>query len=256
MKPYLPILFLLTFNTCFSQTKLDTLITQFQQADLTEVINAKNSIVNYQEEAIPVLIEMLKDTSYVKLENTADLIYPGTEKFYGHGWSISYDIDWIAVRAAWLLEELTFQDFGYSQPAFDFSKINYINLGKDTLGLQNYSKVVDTIEPPTRAELITKRLMLADSVSQWWEKNKATWTRFSALKTALASTDKRSQKLALAYLRFGNTICEGLTLESYKTELEPLVKAIKNSNNTNADQAKYLLEDKEFYWLKVRKNMH
>ncbi|MBK8342955.1 MAG: hypothetical protein IPL12_06240 [Bacteroidetes bacterium] len=80
MKPYLPILFLLTFNTCFSQTKLDTLITQFQQADLTVVINAKNSIVNYQEEAIPVLIEMLKDTSYVKLENTADLIYPGTEK--------------------------------------------------------------------------------------------------------------------------------------------------------------------------------
>ena len=208
------------------------------------------------KEAIPVLIEMLKDTSYVKLENTADLIYPGTEKFYGHGWSISYDIDWIAVRAAWVLEELTFQDFGYSQPAFDFSKINYINLGKDTLGLQNYSKVVDTIEPPTRAELITKRLMLADSVSQWWEKNKATWTRFSALKTALASTDKRSQKLALAYLRFGNTICEGLTLESYKTELEPLVKAIKNSNNTNADQAKYLLEDKEFYWLKVRKNTH
>ncbi|MFZ1633979.1 MAG: hypothetical protein WAT43_08905, partial [Chitinophagales bacterium] len=66
---------------------------------------------------------------------------------------------------------------------------------------------------------------------------------------------KRSQKLALAYLRFGNTICEGLTLESYKTELEPLVKAIKNSNNSNADQAKYLLEDKEFYWLKVRKGI-
>lgn len=98
--------------------------------------------------------------------------------------------------------------------------------------------------------------MLADSISQWWEINQATWTRFSALKTALASTNKRSQELALEYLRFDNTICEGLTLESYKTELEPLVKAIKNSNNSNADQSKYLLEDKEFYWLKVRKNTH
>ncbi len=97
--------------------------------------------------------------------------------------------------------------------------------------------------------------MLADSVLQWWEKNKKTWTRFSALKAALASTDKKSQELAIAYLRFDNTICEGLTLETYKTELEPLVKAIKNSNNSNADQAKYLLEDKEFYWLKVRKGV-
>jgi hypothetical protein len=86
--------------------------------------------------------------------------------------------------------------------------------------------------------------MLADSVSQWWEKNKVTWTRFSALKTAFGSTVQKSQELALEYLRFDKTICEGLTLESYKTKLEPLVKAIINSNNTNADQAKYLLEDK------------
>lgn len=46
-----------------------------------------------------------------------------------------------------------------------------------------------------------------------------------------------------------------ITLESYKTELEPLVEAIKNCNNTNAEQAKYLLEDKEFYWLQVRKGV-
>lgn len=111
-------------------------------------------------------------TPFINLQNTADLIYPGTEKFYGHGWSISYDIDWIAVRAAWVLEELTFQDFGYSQSAFDFSKINYINLSKDTLGLQDNHKVEDTIEQPTREELIIKRLMLADSVSQWLEKTK------------------------------------------------------------------------------------
>ena len=104
-----------------------------------------------------------------------------------------------------------------------------------------------------RIPLIPSKLKLAATVSQWWEKNKATWTRFSALKTALSSTNKRSQELALEYLRFNNTICEGLTLESYKTELEPLIKAIKNSNNTNADQAKYLLEDKEYYLLKVRK---
>ena len=48
MKHYLSILFLLTLSTCFAQTKLDTLFTQFQQADLTVVITVKNSIVNYE----------------------------------------------------------------------------------------------------------------------------------------------------------------------------------------------------------------
>lgn len=76
---------------------------------------AKDSLVNYQLEAIPKIIEMLKDTSYIKLKNTADLIYPGAEKFYGHGGIVYYDIDWICVRAAWLLEEITFQDFGYRE---------------------------------------------------------------------------------------------------------------------------------------------
>jgi len=148
----------------------------------------------------------------------------------------------------------TFRDFGYRDLTITEEKLMNLRQQNYSSYLKTGSHDIDFNDKTPQEQLIHYRLMLADSVSQWWEKSKATWTRFSALKTALASTNKRSQELALEYLRFDNTICEGLTLESYKTELEPLVKAIKNSNNTNADQAKYLLEDKEFYWLKVRKN--
>jgi len=54
---------------------------------------------------------LLKDTTFIKLKNTAVLIYPEAEKFYGHGGIVYCDIYWISVRAAWLPDEITFQDF-------------------------------------------------------------------------------------------------------------------------------------------------
>ncbi|MBK9504389.1 MAG: hypothetical protein IPO03_03300 [Bacteroidetes bacterium] len=72
---------------------------------------AKYSMVNYQQGAIPKIIELLKDTTFIKLQNTGDLIYLGALKFCGNCGIAYYDIDWISVRAAWLPEEITFQDF-------------------------------------------------------------------------------------------------------------------------------------------------
>ena len=94
--------------------------------------------------------------------------------------------------------------------------------------------------------------MLADRVLKWWDKNKNGWTRLNAIKEALSSIDEQRQSLALRYLRFGKTDCAGLTLENYKEEIKPIIKKIKRSKNENAEQAKYLLEDNEYYWFKSK----
>ena len=239
---------------CFSQTRLDTMIAQLRQPNFGSVYQVKDSIVNYQKEAIPKLIELLKDTSFIKLKNTADLIYPGAEKFYGHGWIVNYDIDWVSIRAAWLLEEITFQNFGYRDLTINEDKLMSLHKQNYTSYLQTGSHEIDFKDKTPRQQLVMYRLMLADSVAKWWNKNKNTWTRFTALKEALSSFDEQRQGLALHYLRFDKTICDGLTIENYKAELKPLVQKIKQSKNSEADQAKYLLDDNEYYWFKSKKS--
>jgi len=250
MKHYLSLTFLLTFNICFAQTRLETMVNQLRQADFGKTYSVKDSIVNGQEKSIPKLIELLKDTTFVKLQNTADLIYPGADKFYGHGWIVRYDIDWISVRSAWLLEEITFKNFGYQD-----TKITEANLM--ALHTQNYASEylkkgfhdIDYKDKTPREQLKVYRIMLADSVSKWWDKNKTTWTRFNALKEALSSNDEQRQALALHYLRFEKTLCDGLTKEKYETELKPFVENIKNQKSQQSEQARLLLDDKEYYWL-------
>jgi hypothetical protein len=223
---------------------------QLRQAEFGKVYSVKDSIINRQEKSISKLIDLLKDTSFVKLINTADLIYPGAEKFYGHGWIVRYDIDWISVRSAWLLEELTFQNFGYQDTKITEDKLM-------ALHKQNYQSEylkkgfheVDYKDKAPREQVKAYRIMLADSVSNWWDKHKSTWTRFNALKDALSSRDEQRQGMALHYLRFEKTLCDGLTKEKYETELKPLVKNIKNQKGEQTDQAKLLLDDKEYYWL-------
>ena len=67
--------------------------------------------------------------------------------------------------------------------------------------------------------------MLADSISKWWDKNKNIWTRFiGTQRSSFKCWDELRQDLALQYLRFDNTICDGLTFENYKNEIKPLVR--------------------------------
>jgi hypothetical protein len=229
------------------------MIAKLRHADFGDVFQVKDKIVNSGKEAIPKLIELLKDTSFVKLKNTDDLIYPGADKFYGHGWIVNYDIDWISVRAAWRLEEITFQNFGYSDQTINEDSLMKLHEQNYSSYLQTGSHDVDFKIKTPRQKLIAYRLMLADSVSKWWDQNQSIWTRFEALKEALASSDEQRQSLALEFLRFDETKCDGLTRESYQKELMPLVQKIKKSKSGEAEQAQLLLEDKEYYWLKIKK---
>ena len=199
MRQIVTLTLLLTFTLSFSQTRLDSLITQLKQQDFDKIFRVKDNIVNTQKEAIPKLIELLKDTTYIKLQNTADLIYPGADKFYGHGWIVNYDIDWVSVRAAWLLEEITFQNFGYSDLQISEEKLMNLHKQNYTSYLETGSHNIDFKNRNPRQQLIIYRLMLADRVSKWWKKEKQSWTRFNALKEALSSNDEKRQSLALNY---------------------------------------------------------
>jgi len=250
---YICTLILLTAFYCSSaQTAPDSLFTQLKQANFGHVYLAKEKIVNQGKEAIPALIELLKDTSFVKLQNTADLIYPGAEKFYGHGWIVNYDIDWLSVRAAWLLEEITFNNFGYRGVSIDEKQLMKLHQSNYASYLKTGSHEIDYKNKTPQQQLVLYRSMLADSVANWWSKNKDSWSRIDALKDALSSTDIQRQGLALHFLRFEETKCDGLTREKYEAELKPLVIKIRDSKNDEAEQAKYLLDDKEYYWLKIK----
>jgi len=79
----------------------------------------------------------------VELRNTADLIYPGAKEFYGHGWILDYDVDWISVRAGWALEELTFQNCGFREGV-----INEADLLKAAIARQGNVRLNDPSKTP------------------------------------------------------------------------------------------------------------
>jgi hypothetical protein len=246
----------------FGQDYIDSLINELRRPNFypsmgqsKNVNKSKDTLVNLGEKAIPKLIELLKDTSFVKLTNTNGLIYPGATKYYGHGGIIDYDIDWISVRAGWVLEEITFEDFGYKQNRItedELFKLRETNYESEYLKKGTY-KV--NFKDSTDNEILKQyRIQLAIKVEKWWGANHNNWTRFKAIKDALESDNSNRQYDALCYLNFGESKCPGLTKESFENELKPLVKKIRRNGKDGADeQAKELLRDKEFYWLTIKR---
>jgi hypothetical protein len=250
MRSYLLLLLLLLPGTSgFAQLPVEHLALALPTADFSAVYQVKDSLLNYQQEAVPSLIKLLRDTSFVKLQNTADLIYPGAATFYGHGWIIAYDIDWVAVRSAWLLEELTFQDFGYRDRSITEAKLLDLRRQVYQPPLQEGFQPLDFNPQTPRERLKLYRAGLADKVASWWREQQPTWTRYKALREALASGNEQRQALAIHYLRFGKTRCTGLTLAAYESELKPLLIQIKHGTSREAKQATYILEDEAHYWL-------
>ena len=93
--------------------EVDALIADLRSAEWSKVQEAANRLVSLEGKAVPALLPLLDSREAVPLVNTADLIYPGAKTFYGHGRVINYALDSVAVRAGWILESMTFQDFGF-----------------------------------------------------------------------------------------------------------------------------------------------
>ncbi len=185
------------------QPSAEDMILDLSQSDWWHVNNAKSALESHEAKAIPALLELMKRRERIPLTNTADLIYPGAKTFYGHGGMVNYDLDSLTVRAGWVLEELTFQDFGFSAGQI-----------KESLLLQSVrendvkDRPLSNVLPLKSAEEKAIDKAVA-SACAWWENEKKDWSRLKAIEEALSSTSPFRQLRALNYLRFGTTMCDG-----------------------------------------------
>lgn len=224
MKKIIFLTVLLIGSICSGQNnKIDRLFMQFKKASFYEnVYPSKLALENYQKEIIPELVALVSDTTFVKLSGTADLIYPGAEKYFGHGHYIPYAMDWISIRAGWLLQELTFEDFGY-----------------ETTNTGNLSWK----DKPTAESVKKMRKEQAACVQKWWKENKNKWSRINALREAFKSNDIRRISNAIQFIRYGKTDCDNYNTKDFLVEIRPIIQDFKKSNNQHLKDIGSLFQD-------------
>jgi hypothetical protein len=247
------IIWICTLAGYTQEMSIDALLEDFKSDDWPTVLNAKEKLENMDGKSVPYLIDMLGVESYVKLINTGDLIYPGAEKFYGRGQIIDYDIDDVVVRAGWLIEEIAFQNFGFSgihiqeDRLVNFIKVNY----PDYYDTNSNRKKLDKCPVAEKRKLI-KDLSINEA-REWWSRESDGWNRLGALVSALKSDDEKRQVKALFYMRNGKTQCTGLTKEYYEANIRSrVVELSKVQTKRVSEHAKLILLDANYDWLKMK----
>jgi hypothetical protein len=204
------------------------------------VAPAEKELESRQTLVIPDAIKLLDKDVKVKLKNTWDLIYPGADQFYGHGWVLDYDVDWVSVRAGWLLEELTFQDFGFQEGVIDHDAIlAAVIAGKS-------ESFVSDLKARLKGQDAKKqsRILAAQRAKDWFQREGANWKRFDAVVGGLKGSNTSLQTRILQWLRNRETKCDGLTIASFNELILPEVKRLARSSDVNLkEEAEYLIED-------------
>jgi len=242
----------MSFNL-FSQTEIDQLLSDFKSDNWPKVSAAKDQLENLQDKAIPKIIALLESPDIVKLKNTGTLIYPGAEKVYGYGQMVDYDIDKIAVRAGWLLEDISFNNFGFTGVHLpDENLINFIKISFPDY--YNNSTNRKNLESSSNSEL--RKIILQLSIKKaetWWIDESTGWTRLKALVDALKSFDEKRQVKALFYIRNGDTRCTGLTKDYYIENISKEIVRLSSSDTQRiSENAKLILFDTKFTWLEAK----
>jgi len=230
-------------------------ISDFLSTDWPTVFSAKERLENTGNSCIPFIIDLMKDCKTHKLGNTDDLIYPGAEKYFGHGQIIDYDIDDICVRAGWLLEELTFINFGFGgihlpdKELIGFIKLTFPDYYNSTDGQRQLGELTTS----GKRKLI--RSLSIEQARNWWITSSMRWNRLDALETSLKSSDEKQQVKALFYIRNGKTFCDGLDKNFYKNKLKDTIEKLsKSSTSRVSENAKLIMLDENFEWLLIKKS--
>lgn len=241
------------FTLINGQETKEDLFKKFNSSEWKEVKAAKGQLENFEGDIIPELIEMSKSKEYVKLQNTGSLIYPGAIKSFGYGQILDYDIDRLGVRAGWLLEELTFQNFGFSGVHYaadqleTFIKVTFAEYYNNST---NRKKIL-TMSEDDRRDLIMS--LAEQEADKWWKANNSNWTRLKALNDALKSYDEKRQVKALFYIRNGKSKCTGLTEDYYIDNLYREVRNLSKSETPRvSEHATFILMDIKYDWLELK----
>ncbi len=216
------------------------LISDFISAEWEKVFKAKDSLLNIGETVIPDLLKLMNDPkAFEKLQNTADLIYPGATEFWGHGWVIDYDLDWIAIRAGWAMENLTSQYFGFTENVIT-------EKGLMDLHKKDYAKYIETGKPDVNFE--RQKFKELDTIIKkakiWWKNNQNNWTPLSGLKDAIFSDDIHRQLDAIQQMRFNRFKIKGYNQEWFDKEIRARIVELNKSDDEELKlQTGYLLRN-------------
>ncbi len=215
-----------------------------------EVRAAAQALESQGAGAIDALFALLNRDERVDLVDTADLIYPGAKQFYGHGYLVDYDLDWLPVRAGWVLEAITFRDFGFRDGALtEDPLLRAAVAGMRDVPLDQVAAIKKDPEARRR-----QRAEAVARAERWWAGvDRAAWSRLQELLEALASDSPARQVAALGWLRYGESACPGLDRKSYDERVLPLVEPLAAAADRNVrDQARMLLEDRDKYGLSLK----
>ncbi len=236
-----------------AQDDIDVLLKNFTSNDWKLVKEAKIKLENKEALIIPKVLPLLERNETVKLINTGTLIYPGATKFYGYGQMIEYDIDKIAIRAGWLLEDLTFNNFGFAGCSLDSAdQMNFIRITfPEYYNNANNRKKLESSLSKELSNIIFK--LSVKNVKEWWADVDGNWTRLQALVDALKSFDEKRQVKALFYMRNGETKCTGLTKDYYIDNISREIVRLSSSDTQRvSEHASNILSDTKFQWLEIK----
>jgi hypothetical protein len=172
---------------------------RFVGSDWRKVQRAAAKIESADRAGASALLAMLRRNRRVRLSNTDGLIYPGAARPSAEGRVIQYELDWTADRVGWVLEALTFEDFGFASDSTD-------GVAREGVAAQRRARAVR-------------------SARSWWRERRARWSRLDAVRDALAGNVDR-QRRVLHWLRFGTTPCKGFDVPFFYGEVVPQLRAI------------------------------
>ena len=205
------------------------------------------------QKAMPLLVKLLERDERIELTGTYDLIYPGAHAFYGHGFWVDYDLDWLSVRTGWLIEKTAFQDFGFSEDEIRAVKVLPEGVVEPSEMTVRESTRTTKHWAPIRKELRAKAIAQALT---WWHSRDPKWTRLTALQNALNSQKSSRVVRALSWIRYETSPIDGFTRESYIRDIYPIVRRLAESEDeTISRNAQQLVDDfknDKWSWLEMK----
>lgn len=219
-----------------ARTDIASLIEELCGQNWPMVRAAAMRLEAWEEDAIEPLLAVCARDERVPLVETADLIYPGARQLVGHGLVVDYDLNWLVARAGWVLENITFMEFGFREGLIDHDEL----LERFSKGDSNWVPEIPREEVQARRQ---QRLDACERARQWWSSVKSFWTRYAGLRDALACSEPRRNSSALRWLRKAEDGSMEVAKATYEREIIPLLKRLSLSPDRDVSvQASLLLE--------------
>lgn len=187
-------------------------LADFTGSNWSKVVAARQKLMA-RPDAPKILLALLDRTDDVELTETADLIYPGAKQFYGHGYVLAYDLDSIAGRAGWTLEELALESFGFE---------------------------LATFTPPRPKERPTAAIAAAKA---WWNARGGRADCKQIVTDAIQSRDPVKVQRGLSWIVHTTAVCPSFDRAHYDKEIHSFVEgAARSSDASLRKTAEQLLE--------------